>query len=334
MTFLADQGVLALGSRFKALSDHFYDAADAIYRGAGISLQARWFPVVRLLHERGPMSVTDIAEAVGQSHPAISQLASRLAKEGWLQATGDPRDRRRRTLALTARAEAEVRAAQPVWQAIRAELEQRLATQQGAGLLQALSSIEEDLAARPVAAAVLARCREARAAAVRIVPFAPGLRAHFYRLNAEWLSRHYSIEPIDHAVLSEPERSVLDPGGAIFFALLDDEPVGTCALLQESPGVYELTKMAVTERCRGLGIGRRLLDAAIAEFGRRGGQRLFLESHSGLRPALRLYESAGFDMQPGTKPGSHYRRSDVYMVYRGQPGGVSPAATTGRSATC
>src|SRR5690606_9132898 len=98
----------------------------------------------------------------------------------------------------------------------------------------------------------------------------------------EWLSRYYSIEPIDHTVLSEPEQHVLQLGGAIFFALLDGEPVGTCALLQEAPGVYELSKMAVTERCRGLGIGRKLLDAAIAEFHARGGQRLFLESHSAL----------------------------------------------------
>ena len=58
--------------------------------------------------------------------------------------------------------------------------------------------------------------------------------------------------------------------------------------------------------------------AAIAEFRARGGQRLFLESHSGLRPALRLYESAGFELQPGLKPGSHYQRSDVYMIYRGR----------------
>lgn len=318
MSFLVEQGVLALGSRFKALSDHFYDAADAIYRDTGIALQARWFPLVMLLHERGPMSVTEIAEAVGQSHPAISQLSSRLIRDGWLQATDDARDRRRRTLALTDRAEAEVRAAQPVWRALRAELEQRLA-EQGTGLLHALSALEDQLAARPIAAEVVARCRARESAAVRIVPFAPELRADFYRLNAEWLVRYYRIEPIDHAVLSDPERHILAPGGAIFFALREEEVVGTCALLQESPGVFELTKMAVSENCQGLGIGRRLLDAAIAEFERRQGERLFLESHSRLQPALRLYARAGFEMQVGLKPDSHYQRSDVYMIYRGKP---------------
>ncbi|WP_242109473.1 bifunctional helix-turn-helix transcriptional regulator/GNAT family N-acetyltransferase [Luteimonas aquatica] len=315
MTFLAEQGVLALGSRFKALSDRFYDIADAIYRELGIGLQARWFPLVHLLHAQGPLSVTEIAERIGQTHSAVSQLAAKLTAGGWLEAMGDARDRRRRTLALTAQAEAAVKAAQPAWQAIRAEMEQRLAAQ-GGGLMHALAALEENLAERPLAADVLARCRSQAGAQVRVVPFAPALREHFYRLNAEWLSKYYRIEPIDHAVLSEPEQHILGPGGTILFALLGDEVVGTCALLQEAPGVYELTKMAVTERHRGLGIGRRLMDGMIAEYKRLGGHTLFLESHSALRPALRLYETVGFELQPGVKPGSHYQRADVYMIYR------------------
>ena len=91
--------------------------------------------------------------------------------------------------------------------------------------------------------------------------------------------------------------------------------VGTCALLRESPGVYELSKMAVDESFRGIGAGRRLLDAAIAAFHRRRGRELFLESSSRLATALGMYERAGFVLQPGVRPGSHYARADVYMIY-------------------
>jgi ribosomal protein S18 acetylase RimI-like enzyme len=58
-----------------------------------------------------------------------------------------------------------------------------------------------------------------------------------------------------------------------------------------------------------------LLDAAIAEFHRRGGHSLFLESSSILKPALHMYEQAGFVLQPTIRIGSHYARADVYMVY-------------------
>ena len=99
-------------------------------------------------------------------------------------------------------------------------------------------------------------------------------------------------------------------------AMQPGEVIGTCALLQESPGVYELSKMGVDETFRGMGAGRRLLAAAIEEFHRRGGKELFLESNSRLKTALRMYEQAGFVMQPTVRSGSHYERADVYMVYQ------------------
>ncbi len=52
--------------------------------------------------------------------------------------------------------------------------------------------------------------------------------------------------------------------------------------------------MAVTADSQGLGIGRKLLEAAIGRYQASGGRELFLESNSRLEPALTLYESAGF----------------------------------------
>jgi putative acetyltransferase len=42
---------------------------------------------------------------------------------------------------------------------------------------------------------------------------------------------------------------------------------------------------------------------------------LFLESSRKLAPALALYESVGFRHRPAPRPGSHYVRADVYMVW-------------------
>lgn len=157
--------------------------------------------------------------------------------------------------------------------------------------------------------------------ALRIVPWDPALRVHFHRLNADWLQRYFEIEPVDHEVLSNPEQRIIEPGGHILFAVLGDEVVGTCALLHEAPGVYELTKMAVAEPYQGLGIGRRLLVEVIATFRAHGGVELFLESNSRLEAALHLYASLGFERQAQTRPGSHYARADVYMIWRA-PSGV------------
>jgi len=153
-----------------------------------------------------------------------------------------------------------------------------------------------------------------------IEPFRPELREHFYCLNAAWLERYFKVEPLDSELLGNPERRILEPGGTILFARLDDEVVGTGAMLHELDGIYELGKMAVADDYRGRGIGRVLLAALIAEFHRRGGRELFLESNSRLAPALHLYESMGFERQPAPRAQSHYARADVYMIYRPRPG--------------
>lgn len=157
--------------------------------------------------------------------------------------------------------------------------------------------------------------------AIRVVDYAPRWRADFARLNLEWLEMHFVVEPIDRSVLLDPDTHILEPGGRILFAIDgDDHVVGTVALKREGEGVYELTKMAVDPARRGAGIGRQLLLATLAAFKRLDGRELFLESSSKLAPALHLYQSVGFEHRPAPRPGSHYRRADVYMVWNRLPG--------------
>ncbi|HZU52462.1 MAG TPA: GNAT family N-acetyltransferase [Holophagaceae bacterium] len=151
---------------------------------------------------------------------------------------------------------------------------------------------------------------------VEIIPFEPRYRDAFKRLNIAWLEKYFRVEPLDEEVLSDPETRILGPGGHILFARQGEGIVGACALMHEGGGRFELSKMAVDERHQGLGLGRRLLEAAVAKFKELGGTELFLESNSRLAPAIRLYETSGFRHAP--RPGaSHYERADVYMVYEG-----------------
>jgi putative acetyltransferase len=151
---------------------------------------------------------------------------------------------------------------------------------------------------------------------IRIVDFDPRWRADFARLNIQWLEQYFVVEPIDREVLSDPDTHILADGGHVLFAIDgDDRVVGTVALKHEGDGVYELTKMAVDPSVRGRGIGRLLMEGALRTYRAVEGRELFLESNSSLAPALNLYESVGFRHHPAPRPGSHYARADVYMVY-------------------
>ena len=152
---------------------------------------------------------------------------------------------------------------------------------------------------------------------IHIVDYAPRWRGDFARLNIDWLERWFVVEPVDRVVLSDPETHILADGGCVLFAIDgDDHAVGTVALKHQGDGVYELTKMAVEPAHQGAGIGRLLMQGALGAYRRLGGRELFLESSSKLAPALKLYESVGFRHRPAPRPGSHYARADVYMVWQ------------------
>ena len=313
--FLQSQAELALGSRFKALSESLYGIANAAYRATNVELDAHGFPVLRYLQVKGPAGVGDIATAIGQTHSAVSQSAAKLQRSGWLTRKSDRGDARRSVLDLSAEGERRLGGLGPIWCAIR-RAAQGAVTRSGGPLLEAVSKLETELADGRVLRDILAEHARLSTAKPIVKPFHAKWREHFYRINAEWLERYWSLEDIDRRVLSQPEKHVLEPGGAIFFAVVDGEVIGTCALLRESPGVFELTKMGVETGWRGIGAGRLLIDAVITEFHKRRGKTLFLESNKRLGPALKLYESAGFVHHPAPRPGSHYQRSDVYMIYQ------------------
>ena len=144
--------------------------------------------------------------------------------------------------------------------------------------------------------------------------FRPGDAGAFRALNEEWINRYFTLEAEDQEVLSNPEQSVLGKGGCIFLVEADAVAVGCVALTPLPDGVYELSKMAVSPRLRGRGIGRRLLAHAIDHAKRIGARRLVLTTSTKLPNAIHLYESLGFRHMPAhALPPTPYTRVDVFM---------------------
>lgn len=152
---------------------------------------------------------------------------------------------------------------------------------------------------------------------VNIRHFQPGTAdaQAFRSLNEEWIYRFFSMEPRDFEILGDPETSILQHGGHIYMAYVGREAVGCCALERMDGEVYELSKMAVTPRLRGQGIGRRLLKYVIEQARDLGAKSLFLGSNTKLANAIHLYESVGFQHLPPEKtPKVPYARPNVFMV--------------------
>jgi putative acetyltransferase len=160
----------------------------------------------------------------------------------------------------------------------------------------------------------LAKEQSLPAAKIGIRQFQPGDAAAFRRLNEEWITRYFRIEPKEELVLADPQKVILDSGGRIFFATAGERCIGCCGLIRLNEKEFEVAKMAVEPSYQGAGIGRRLLQAVIEEARRAGAHRLYLETNHVLTPAIRLYESLGFKhIDPSRIIPSAYARADVYM---------------------
>jgi ribosomal protein S18 acetylase RimI-like enzyme/DNA-binding MarR family transcriptional regulator len=311
MADLHGYGTLLLGSRLRKVSETLYAGVDEVYRGAGVELPSRCFPILFLLRDRGRLGISELALLLGQSHPAVSQMSRKLLRHGVVREWPDAGDERRRMLGLSRRGISLMRRLEPVWRAIVAAVTELETAQPVSAPLTALDAA---LGTYSFAARIRAHFDTGRA--VQILPYSSRYAADFKRLNLEWVQKFFRIEPIDLKVLSNPQ-DIIRNGGTIHFARRDRKIVGACALINDGDGVYELSKMAVTADCQGLGVGRKLLAAVIASFHARGGKLLYLETNSILKPAVRLYEAVGFEHAPPPHA-SIYERADVYMVYRGK----------------
>ena len=147
-----------------------------------------------------------------------------------------------------------------------------------------------------------------------IVAFEPRHAPAFQALNEAWISKLFALEAKDREVLGDPQGKIIDHGGQIFMAEDGGACVGCCALIAMEDGGFELAKMTVSETLRGSGLGRKLMEAAIAYAMGREARRLYLETNSALAPALALYRAHGFtDLPADRRPKTDYARADVFM---------------------
>lgn len=148
---------------------------------------------------------------------------------------------------------------------------------------------------------------------INILNFKPEYSVHFYNLNVEWLKTFFYVEPYDEEVLSNPLKYIIDKGGYIFFAEVDDEIIGTVALMPtQNASVFELTKMAVSPKRRGLKIGQKLMQHCIDFSKNNKLNSLILYSNRKLENAIYIYRKFGFT-EVAVEENCPYRRCDIKM---------------------
>ncbi|MCL5128473.1 MULTISPECIES: GNAT family N-acetyltransferase [unclassified Algibacter] len=148
---------------------------------------------------------------------------------------------------------------------------------------------------------------------LQIIPFEQQYAKDFYNLNIEWLQSLFYVEPYDDVVLSNSKEHIIDQGGYIFFAKLDNDIIGTVALMKtKDTDNFELTKMAVSPKHRGLKIGQKLMHHVIEFAKTKQISKLIIYSNRKLENAIYIYEKNGFIEIP-LEENNQYNRADIKM---------------------
>lgn len=151
MTSLRILSTKGFGSRLRRLLDQLDRDVQSLYGEAGVTFEPRWYAVFSALCEDGPATVGELAQRLGVTHAAVSQVRSALLAEGLIQTRSDPADGRRHLLALTPKGADMAATLKPLWDAINAATAQVLA-EDAPTLLQDLDSLARALDRRPLVA--------------------------------------------------------------------------------------------------------------------------------------------------------------------------------------
>ena len=311
MDFLEQLGSVALGSRLRRLSEQMISQAAEVYTLYHVPFEPRWFPVFYLLAEQPGQSVGELAQRIGHTHAAVSQVVKELAKQDLVSVGRGEADQRRSVVTLTQKGAS-------VWPALQEQATdvqqatEALLAESRHNLWLAIGEVEYALAQRSLVSRVKAVRDQRVAAEVQLLDYAPHYQADFKRLNVSWIEQYFRLEPADLKALDEPDAYILQPGGHILLARYRGEIVGTCALIKLDGQTYELAKMAVSPLAQGLGIGYRLGEEALRKARALGAERVYLESNTQLGPALNLYYKLGFRKTVAGTP-SPYERCNIQM---------------------
>lgn len=306
---------LFFGIRLKKTGEMLSSQIARILSDRKIEFEPRGIYVLIILRERAQASIKEIADLLGMTHPAIVQMVNSLNSIGLIAQSKSVDDKRITLIELTEKGKNELNRIKPVLTEIEQAVES-MSNDINGNLKYWLSKLSEALKSKLLLQKVNEGLKQKAIKEINIVPYQRKYKSDFAQLNYEWLEKYFKTEKAeaeDKRLLNNPEREIVKKGGEIFFAILNNVVVGTCAVLKIDDTTYELAKMGVTEKVQGRQIGKKLALTAIGYAVEKGALKLKLYTSSKLNAAHNLYRSLGFVEVKG-ESNDRYKRKLILMV--------------------
>ena len=305
---------LFFGIRLKKTGEKLSSQVAQILSDEKIEFEPRGIYLLIILMEKEQASIKEIAAILGMTHPAIVQMVNSLNNFGLITQSKSIDDKRITLIKLTEKGKEELNSIKPVLTEIENVVES-IINEIDVNLKYSLSKLSEAVKSKILTMKVNEGLKQKSIDEVNIVPYKKKYKSDFAKLNYEWLDKYFKtvkVEAEDKRLLNNPEREIIKKGGEIFFALKNENVVGTCAVIKIDDSMYELAKMGVTEKAQGKQIGKKLALTAIGYAVEKGASKLRLYTSSKLTAAQNLYRVLGFT-EVKEKPNHQYKRKLILM---------------------
>ncbi|KIA98159.1 MarR family transcriptional regulator [Flavobacterium sp. JRM] len=144
MNIIDESGILALSTRLQRLSEQLRKDGALLYKSFDIEFEPKWFPVIYTLYNKGVLSIVEIANEIGYTHPSTISLLKELEKQKLIRSKKDKEDERKRLIVLTPKGQDLILKMKPVWDIISEVLNE--ITDNENNLLKAINEAESKIA--------------------------------------------------------------------------------------------------------------------------------------------------------------------------------------------
>nr|WP_299343911.1 bifunctional helix-turn-helix transcriptional regulator/GNAT family N-acetyltransferase [Allomuricauda sp.] len=306
--FLVQLKQLGFTARIKRLHEKIVSSTVDHYAAMNLDIEPNWHVIFLLLKEKEKQSITDLSNALGFTHPAIIKMIRKMAERGYVERYKDPMDNRRTLVQLTSKGIQRLPLLETEWQRIGDVLK----TFVDDDFLDGLTHLEHRFEQKSFRHRYqnkhkkayqirLARPSEFKSIGDLLVQVYSRLegfpKPHEHLDYYQYLSTVGELTQktgVELWVAVSEKEEIL--GAVLYFSIMEHYGSGGSASQQKNASGFRL--LAVSERARGLGIGKALIEACISKARKDGNAELIIHSTEYMSVAWKMYERLGFKKSP------------------------------------
>ncbi|MDL2142698.1 bifunctional helix-turn-helix transcriptional regulator/GNAT family N-acetyltransferase [Flavobacterium tructae] len=277
---------LVLGNLLQRLNENLRKEAQLFYKSQNIDFEPKWFPVVYVLSQKKAISVVELSQEIGYSHPTTISLLKELEKKELIGSAKDAKDERKRLITLTDKANEMIDQLQPLWQIMTEALIELTDTENN--LFKAIHEVTQNLKTKNL----FDRMTTIKEMKSESAQKSTGNTVKVEKIeDSKLIEIAFAIRRqvfVEEQNVSQERESMDDEEAVHYLATVNGLPAGAARYRQMEKG-FKIERIAVLNTYRGKRIGEAILQKILADL--KDEEKIYLYAQVN---ASRFYIKNGF----------------------------------------